>query len=705
MKKFKAFILTLILVLTSALCGCETANAQEITVTLNGEQLDFDVAPEIIDGYTMVPLRKIFEEIGALVKWDADTQTVNARKGAKTVSMTIGENSVTVTKNDTSETSYSDAAPALVSGRTLIPLRSAAESFGLDVSWDNETKTAELNTVSDDDGSWKENKVTVNLSSPDESLKTDGGIKITEGGDYTLEGTLNGSITVSADEKVKLSLKGAEISASGAPAIYIENADKAYITLEDGKNILTSDADKGTVFSKDNLEIKGSGTLEISNTCGNAIKSNDNLTVSNGKITIIAAENGISVNDTFKMTDGQLDIESVGDGISSDSIVNIQGGEINIKTTAEATVTESRNRFENGGEVSFETSSKGIKADWMMKISGGKINISSQDHAIHCADEIEIDGGKMTLNSEYGKGISGHGSVTVDGESTVIGIEKCTEGIESKNVLTVNDGKISVDASDDALNGGGTQGIQMGGMPDGQNRNGTETPPEMPEGDMGNPPEMPSDGNMQNPPEMPSDGNMQNPPEKPERGGFPGGGNMGNPPEMSPGGTGKADLKDVLIINGGDITLKAGDDCLDANGNLIINGGFIKASDPQGDINNVTGVFDADGEIKISENASIIAAARSGFQNKLSPETAVTVYLDAQKQAGDKISLSDAGGTVCEYENPSEYTVVYIVSPKLKAGEKYSVKCGSEEFEFEKANGSVTIGNEKSLQGRGNMIK
>lgn len=670
------------MVLTSALCGCETANAQEITVNLNGEKLEFDVAPEIIDGCTMVPLRRIFEEIGALVKWDGETNTVTARKGAKTVSMTIGEKAVTVTKNDTSEKADTDAALVVVSGRTLFPLRAAAESFGLDVSWDNETKTAEISTSSDEDDSWKENKATINLSSPGEDFEAEGGILITKGGDYTLEGTLNGSVTVSSDEKVKLRMNGAEISASGAPAIFIENADKAYITLEDGANTLFSDYDKGTVYSKDNLEIKGSGTLGIENTGGNGIKSSGNLTVSNGNITVNAAKNGIAVNNTFKMTDGQLDIKSVGDGISSDSIVITEGGKINIETTAEPSEETSENRFEKEATVTFSESSKGIKADWMMKISGGEITVSSQEHAIHCADEIEIDGGEMTLNSAYGKGISGHGNVTVDGEGTVISIEKCTEGIESKNILTVNNGKISISASDDALNGGGTQGAEQGGA--------AGNPPGKPQGDMERPPEMPG-GGMQNPPEARKNGDMQNRGEMPKKGGFT--------------GEGKADLKDVLIINGGDIELSAGDDCLDANGNLIINGGFVKASQPSGGINDFTGVFDADGSVEISEGATVIAAARSGFQNKLSPENSVTVYLENQKSAGDKIALTDEGGTVCEYENPSEYSVVYIVSPKLKSGGSYGVKCGAEEFDFEKTDDSAVIGTEKTLQRQRSMIK
>ena len=115
-------------------------------------------------------------------------------------------------------------------------------------------------------------------------------------------------------------------------------------------------------------------------------------------------------------------------------------------------------------DVEFEKSTKGINAEWMMVISGGEININSASHAIHCQDEIEINGGEFTLSSKYDKGISAHGNLTINGEDTLINVTGSTEGIESKNVMTINDGIIKVVSTDDALNAtGGNSGMMMPG--------------------------------------------------------------------------------------------------------------------------------------------------------------------------------------------------------------------------------------------------
>ena len=105
----------------------------------------------------------------------------------------------------------------------------------------------------------------------------------------------------------------------------------------------------------------------------------------------------------------------------------------------------------------------------MIEILGGTITVNSASHAIHCQDEIEITGGTFSLNSTYDKGISAHGNLTIDGEDTVIDITKSTEGLESKNILTINNGIIDIVSSDDAINAtGGKTGSMMGGGGRGQ---------------------------------------------------------------------------------------------------------------------------------------------------------------------------------------------------------------------------------------------
>jgi hypothetical protein len=119
-----------------------TAIAQPtIKVTLNGTELQFDQPPMVLEGRTLVPLRAIFEALGSTVVWNGDTQTVIAQKDDITISLTIGSN--ILVKNG--ENIKLDVPAQLVNGRTLVPARAVAESFGAKVDWDEKTQTVILN--------------------------------------------------------------------------------------------------------------------------------------------------------------------------------------------------------------------------------------------------------------------------------------------------------------------------------------------------------------------------------------------------------------------------------------------------------------------------------------------------------------------------------------------------------------------------------
>ena len=102
-----------------------------ITVHLNGKKLKFDQIPVAENGRTLVPLRTIFEAIGADVSWDGATSTVTAVKGDTTVKLTLG--SKTAYKNGNEVTL--DVPAKAVNGRTLVPVRFIADCFDVDTKW------------------------------------------------------------------------------------------------------------------------------------------------------------------------------------------------------------------------------------------------------------------------------------------------------------------------------------------------------------------------------------------------------------------------------------------------------------------------------------------------------------------------------------------------------------------------------------------
>lgn len=115
----------------------EPTPQSEISVMLNGEYLAFDQPPILQNDRTLVPLRVIFESLGADVYWNEELQKVTANKEGISVSLTIGDDRLYVNGTEIKL----DVAAQVINDRTLVPVRAISESFGCFVDWDDANQT------------------------------------------------------------------------------------------------------------------------------------------------------------------------------------------------------------------------------------------------------------------------------------------------------------------------------------------------------------------------------------------------------------------------------------------------------------------------------------------------------------------------------------------------------------------------------------
>lgn len=129
MKRFLSIVLVLIIMTT-------TAYAVDLYVDTN--KVETDTPPTVVDGRTLVPVRAIFEAIGATVEWDNDTRTVTGVRGDTTVTIQIGNKTAYVN----GEPRALDVPAQIINNRTMVPARFISESMGCDVTWYQKTQTA-----------------------------------------------------------------------------------------------------------------------------------------------------------------------------------------------------------------------------------------------------------------------------------------------------------------------------------------------------------------------------------------------------------------------------------------------------------------------------------------------------------------------------------------------------------------------------------
>lgn len=118
----------------NVICFGKEPKVPPISATLNGKKLDFDTPPEAINGRVLVPIRVIFNALGAEVEWIGETQTAVAKGGSHTVSITLGEDYFI----KDGEKIPLDVPATAIDGRILVPVRAVSEAFDCDARWDGE---------------------------------------------------------------------------------------------------------------------------------------------------------------------------------------------------------------------------------------------------------------------------------------------------------------------------------------------------------------------------------------------------------------------------------------------------------------------------------------------------------------------------------------------------------------------------------------
>ncbi|WP_313641842.1 stalk domain-containing protein [Paenibacillus sp.] len=135
----------LLLLLTSILYtapahAAATPQNQVTGIYLDDRQLELEVQPLLINGTTLVPMRKLFEEQGAKMSWNNDTKTVKATKGDLVLTYQIGDS----TANKNGQSLNLTVPGQIAGGYTMMPLRFVSEALGSSVKWDVNTRTVRI---------------------------------------------------------------------------------------------------------------------------------------------------------------------------------------------------------------------------------------------------------------------------------------------------------------------------------------------------------------------------------------------------------------------------------------------------------------------------------------------------------------------------------------------------------------------------------
>lgn len=325
------------------------------------------------------------------------------------------------------------------------------------------------------------------------TLTSGNDVTISDEGVYILSGLVTDvTIIVEApdDAKVQLVLDGVSIINDDSPAIYVKNADKVFVTTTGDSNTLkvtgtfTADGDTNldaVIFSKSDLVLNGTGSLDVISVSGNSITSKDDLKVTGGTYNITSYLDGLEANDSIVICDGSFTITSDKDALHSENeddlslgYIYISGGTLNITAKDDAVHGTSLVQID-GGTINITSCVEGIEGTYI-QINNGTINIYATDDGINASQKsssysvvIEINGGNITIKMGAGDtdAIDANGDIYVN--DGIINITAQTSSFDFDGTGEINGGTVTVNGSvittmpTQMMGGGGMGGGQMGG--------------------------------------------------------------------------------------------------------------------------------------------------------------------------------------------------------------------------------------------------
>lgn len=354
----------------------------------------------------------------------------------------------------------------------------------------------------------------LDLSAPGEAVEgvsyENGTFTITRAGQYRVTGSLDGQLAVDADGAVELILAGAYIRGPEALCVLM-NSPVTITTAAGTDNTLYDGADApdetatAALLSNAPLTLGGEGSLTVLGGANNGVRAKSVITVQGGTLIVRAADNGLKASGTLTVTGGDIRVTSGGDGLSAESgrlgsgDITVRGGAVTLAASqrgidAEGAVSvwggvlditsaddavKGRTVSVTGGELTAASACDGIQAETLLSVTNGALSVSAGDDALR-AEEISILGGELALSSE-GDGVQADTLVSVAGGSlsvTTAGgggdainkagdsfgpmmrtaqsttLDHSAKGLKSDGDIHVSGGVIVLDTADDAVHAG-----------------------------------------------------------------------------------------------------------------------------------------------------------------------------------------------------------------------------------------------------------